>query len=103
MQETDTAGQQSGAPLLVLLVGCPKDVAKQRYLKRKLKGRETDDEAMFEKRYGEYVQENEGIAREYLERGLLVKVDVSKGQQEALQELWSTLKEDRRWNDAVYP
>jgi hypothetical protein len=28
---------------------------------------------MFEKRYEEYVQENEEIAREYRERGLLVE------------------------------
>jgi hypothetical protein len=37
-------------------------------IKRNLEGRETDDEAMFEKRY-EYMQENEDIVREYRERG----------------------------------
>jgi hypothetical protein len=42
---------------------CPKEIAKQRYLTRNLKGREADDEVMFEKRYEEYMQENEDMRR----------------------------------------
>jgi hypothetical protein len=38
-----------------------------------LEGREVDDEAMFEKRNEDYVQEKEDIVREYRERGLLVE------------------------------
>jgi len=54
-----------------------------------LKGREADDEAMFEKRYKEYVQENEEIVREYRERGLLVEVDTHKGTEESWEKLYN--------------
>jgi hypothetical protein len=37
---------------------------------------------MFDKRYEEYMQENEDIIREYRERGLLVEVDTGKGTEE---------------------
>ncbi|KAF4629875.1 hypothetical protein G7Y89_g8269 [Cudoniella acicularis] len=56
-------------PVLVLLFNCPKEIAKQRYLTRNLEGREADDEAMFEKRYKEYVQNNEDIVRKYRGEG----------------------------------
>ena len=41
-----------------------------------MEGQEADDEAMFEKRYKEYIQENK-IVREYRERMLLVEVDTA--------------------------
>ena len=70
-------------PILVLFFNCPKEIAKRRYLIHNLKGREADDEAMFEKRYREYVPENEHIVREYRERGLLVEFDTGKGTKES--------------------
>ena len=81
---------------------CPKEIAKQRYLTRNLEGREADDEAMFEKRYEEYVQENEGIVREYRERGLLVEVDTSKGMEESWEKLYNRLEKDIKWMEVIH-
>jgi adenylate kinase family enzyme len=66
-----------------------------------LEGREADDEAMFEKRYKEYVQENEEIVREYQERGLLVEVDTGKGIEESWEKLYTRLEKDVRWTDVI--
>jgi adenylate kinase family enzyme len=83
------------------LFNCPKEIAKQRYLTRNLEGREADDEAMFEKRYKEYVEENEEIVREYRERGLLVEVDTGKGMEESWEKLCTRLEKDVKWTDAI--
>lgn len=65
-------------------------------------GREADDEPMFEKRYKEYMLENEDIVRQYRERGLLVEVDTSTGTEESCEKLYSRLQRDTKWTDAVY-
>jgi adenylate kinase family enzyme len=44
---------------------------------------------MFEKRYKEYLQENEEIVRKYRERGLLVEVDTGKVTEESWEKLSS--------------
>jgi len=67
-----------------------------------LEGREADDEAMFEKRYEEYVQENEDIVREYRERGLLVEVDTSKGTEESWEKLYNRLEKDIKWMEVIH-
>jgi adenylate kinase family enzyme len=66
-----------------------------------LEGREADDEAMFEKRYKEYVEENEEIVREYRERGLLVEVDTGKGMEESWEKLYNRLEKDVKWTDVI--
>jgi adenylate kinase family enzyme len=66
-----------------------------------LKGREADDEAMFEKRYKEYVQENEEIVREYRVRGLLVEVDTGKGMKESWEKLFTRLEQDVKMTDVI--
>jgi adenylate kinase family enzyme len=66
-----------------------------------LGGQEADDEAMFEKRYEEYVQENEEIARQYRERGLLVAVDTGKGTEELWEKLYDRLEKDIKWTDII--
>jgi adenylate kinase family enzyme len=66
-----------------------------------LEGREADDEAMFEKRYKEYMEENEEIVREYRERGLLVEVDTGKGMEESWEKLYNRLEKDVKWTDVI--
>jgi UMP-CMP kinase len=66
-----------------------------------LEGREADDEAMFEKRYKEYAQENEDIVREYRERGLLVEVDTGKRTEESWEKLYNRLEKDVKWTDVI--
>lgn len=88
--------------MLVLLFSCSKEIAKQRYLTRNLEGREADDEAMFEKRYKEYMQENEDIVRQYRERGLLIEVDTSTVTEESRERLYNRLQKDTKWTDVVY-
>jgi adenylate kinase family enzyme len=66
-----------------------------------LEGREADNEAMFEKRYEEFVQENEEIVREYRERGLLVEVDTGKGTEESWEKLYNILEKDVRWKGVI--
>jgi len=89
-------------PILVLFFNCPKEIAKQRYLTRRLKGREADDEAMFEKRYAEYVRENEDILREYQGRGLLVEVDTGTATEESWEMLYNRLEKDSKWTDVIH-
>ncbi|KAF8847457.1 P-loop containing nucleoside triphosphate hydrolase protein [Acephala macrosclerotiorum] len=89
-------------PKLVLLFNCPKEIAMKRYLTRNLEGREADDEAMFEKRYKEYVQENEDTVRDYRERGLLIEVDTGKGMEESWEKLYNGLEKDIKWMDVIY-
>jgi adenylate kinase family enzyme len=62
---------------------------------------EADDEAMFEKRYEEYMQENEDIVREYRERGLVVEVDTGKGTEESWEKLYNRLEKDVKWTDVI--
>jgi adenylate kinase family enzyme len=66
-----------------------------------LEGREADNEAMFEKRYKEYVQENEEIVREYRGRGLLVEIDTGKGMEESWEKLFTRLEKDAKWTDVI--
>jgi adenylate kinase family enzyme len=66
-----------------------------------LEGREADDEVMFEKRYEEYMQENEDIVREYRERGLLVEVDTGKGTEESWEKLYNRLEKDVKLMDVI--
>jgi len=84
-------------PCLVLFFNCTKEVAKQRFLARNVQGRETDDEALFEMRYEEYVLENEHIEREYRERGVLVEIDVGQTREETWKLVCETLERDERW------
>lgn len=63
-----------GMPDLVLYLECGKAIAKARYLSRKVEGRLDDDEAMFEKRYGEYVKSNRDILAYFRGYGRLVDV-----------------------------
>ncbi len=66
-----------------------------------MKGREVDDEAMFEKRYGEYVRENKNIVHEYRARGLLVEVDTSKGMKDSWEKLLTKLEKDIKWTEVI--
>ena len=66
-----------------------------------MEGREADDEAMFEKRYKEYMQENEEIVRKYRERRLLVEVDTGKGMEESWEKLYTRLEKDVKWTDVI--
>jgi adenylate kinase family enzyme len=59
-----------------------------------LEGQEADNEAIFEKRYKEYMQENKKIVREYQERGLLIEIDTGKGIKESWEKLYTRLKKD---------
>lgn len=92
---------QFGEPKLVLLFDCPKDIAKQRYLTRNLKGREADDEAMFEKRYEEYLRQNAEIEGEYMDRGCMMVVDTSSKTDQSLRKLCEALRENEKWMDVI--
>ena len=67
--------EQFGKPALVLYLGCPKSVAKDRFLTRDRSGRPDDNAMIFETRYNEFLELNEPIAR-YYESGqnMLAKV-----------------------------
>jgi adenylate kinase family enzyme len=92
-----SVGKQFGEPKLVLLLICPKEIAKQRYLTRKIEERAADDEAMFEKRYEEYLRENAEIEEGYLERGYMVEADTRSGTDGSLKKLCDKLRENEKW------
>ncbi|KFY03038.1 hypothetical protein V490_00332 [Pseudogymnoascus sp. VKM F-3557] len=93
--------KQFAKPELVLFFNCPKEVARQRYLTRNLEGRETDDEAMFEKRYQEYVQENEPIISQYAGKGLLLEIGTGMGAEESRKELCKKLDKNDKWSKII--
>ncbi|OBT71263.1 hypothetical protein VF21_09929 [Pseudogymnoascus sp. 05NY08] len=94
-------GKQFAKPELVLFFNCPKEVARQRYLTRNLEGRETDDEAMFEKRYQEYVKENGAIISQYAGRGLLLEIGTGMGAEESREELCKKLDKNDKWSKII--
>ena len=53
---------------------CPENIAKERYLTRKLPGRLEDDEALFDKRYGEYKKLNPEVAEYFRREGMMLEV-----------------------------
>lgn len=60
---------------LVIYLQCPKDIAKQRFVDRKLPGRaHQDDVAMFNKRFGEHEEKSLAVVQHYESIGILVKV-----------------------------
>lgn len=54
---------------------CPKEIAKQRFLSRKLPDRLQDDDVMFEKRFAEFERENGEIVQYYRSQGTLEEVN----------------------------
>lgn len=54
---------------------CPKEIAKQRFLSRKLPDRLHDDDVMFEKRFAEFERENGEIVQYYRSQGKLEEVN----------------------------
>ncbi|KAH8803479.1 P-loop containing nucleoside triphosphate hydrolase protein [Xylogone sp. PMI_703] len=86
-----------GEPILVLYFNCPKEIAKQRYLTRNLKGREADDEPMFEKRCAEYMGRNKDIISGYRERRLLIEINTGEALEESWERLCSELSKNNRW------
>jgi adenylate kinase family enzyme len=57
-----------------LFLSCDKEIAKQRFLTRKLPGRLDDDVDMFERRYREFELLNKEIMAYYQTLGRLVQV-----------------------------
>lgn len=53
---------------------CPKEIAKERFLSRKLPDRLHDDDVMFEKRFAEFERENGEIVQYYRSQGKLEEV-----------------------------
>jgi len=90
--------EQFGKPVLVLSFDCPKSIAKGRYLSRKLKGREGDDEAMFEKRYNEFEKEKEGIV---FEEGILAKIDTGEETEYSWRELRTKIEGSEVWRELM--
>jgi adenylate kinase family enzyme len=59
---------------LVLFFNCREEVARNRFLTRKLPGREADDAVIFQRRYNEFTAENSKILKMYQERNVLIEV-----------------------------
>ncbi|ENI03076.1 hypothetical protein COCC4DRAFT_143928, partial [Bipolaris maydis ATCC 48331] len=66
--------EKIGSPALVLFFNCREEVAKNRFLTRKLLGREADNAVVFQKRYDEFTAENSKVIKMYQERNLLIEV-----------------------------
>lgn len=62
---------------MVLFFNCPEHVAMERFITRKLAGREKDDGEMFTKRYREFKDLNPDIVEHYRKRGILVEVCIA--------------------------
>lgn len=80
--------KEIGAPVAVLHVRCVKDEAKKRYLGR---GREKDDERLFEQRYAEYVQKSHVVLERY--KKIVVEVDTNAEMEVSYERLVKMLGE----------
>ncbi|EMD86680.1 hypothetical protein COCHEDRAFT_1023889 [Bipolaris maydis C5] len=69
--------EKIGSPALVLFFNCREEVAKNRFLTRKLLGREADNAVVFQKRYDEFTAENSKVIKMYQERNLLIEIDTN--------------------------
>jgi adenylate kinase family enzyme len=65
---------QIRSPDLAISLHCPEDIARQRYLSRKLPGRLLDDQTLFEKRFQEFERENPRIVQHFHAAGNLIEV-----------------------------
>jgi UMP-CMP kinase len=86
--------------LLTLFFECPKEIARKQYPTRKLRGRETDDEAKFEKRHAEYMMETPRTYSSNI-RNVSISVDTSRETDVSWDELMKKLREDARWTDLM--
>lgn len=87
---------QLGSPTLVLFFSCPEQIALDRFLTRRLAGRETDDHAMFTKRFQEFEKLNPEIVEHYRAQGILLEVVLAH----CLSRLHSDIEADRyQWRD----
>ena len=60
---------------LVIYLQCPRDIAKQRFVDRKLPGRlHQDDVTMFNKRFDEHEEKSLAVVQHYDSIGILVNV-----------------------------
>ncbi|MCJ1286341.1 cytidine monophosphate (UMP-CMP) kinase 1, cytosolic [Xylographa opegraphella] len=84
-------------PMLVIHVQCPRDVALNRYLSRKLPGRLDDDEELFHRRYHHYLRHNDDISAHYRAMGVLVEIDSSGDTQSTYERLVQLLREHEIW------
>ncbi|MCJ1232039.1 hypothetical protein MMC12_008720 [Toensbergia leucococca] len=83
---------------VVIQLNCPREIAKRRFLDRKLPGRlHQDDEAMFTKRVSEFEQENDEIAHFYRQKNMLFEIDSSGDTEMTYQRLLDTINQDGRW------
>ncbi|KAH5488612.1 hypothetical protein HBI52_232980 [Parastagonospora nodorum] len=87
-----------GRPIMVLFFNCPEQVAMNRFLTRKLAGREKDDGEMFTKRFQEFDKLNPDIVEHYRKRGLLLEVDTSGETMTSFQMLKSALEKTSVWS-----
>ncbi|KAF2154162.1 P-loop containing nucleoside triphosphate hydrolase protein [Myriangium duriaei CBS 260.36] len=87
-----------GAPMLVLFFDCPEHLARQRFLTRKLPGREADDDQLFTKRYREFADLNSEIVEDYKVKGVLLAIDTSGETDTSYQRLLEALRVRKEWN-----
>ncbi|KAH8722380.1 P-loop containing nucleoside triphosphate hydrolase protein [Phaeosphaeriaceae sp. PMI808] len=90
-----------GSPVLVLHFDCPEHLAQERFLTRKLAGRETDDEQLFQKRYKEFSASNPIIIKHYQTRDLVLGIDTSGKTEVSYQKLMNALRDTKNWERLV--
>ncbi|KUJ14254.1 uncharacterized protein LY89DRAFT_589561, partial [Mollisia scopiformis] len=79
---------------LVLFFNCNESVARDRYLTRKLEGRLTDNNEMFQRRYNEFTLLNRAVLEYYSGLGVLVTIDTNVETTISYQRLVAALKLD---------
>jgi hypothetical protein len=66
-----------------------------------LEGQETDDEAILEKRYEEYVQDNGDIISQYAGRGLVLEIGTGMGIEESREKPCKKLDKNDKWSKVI--
>ncbi|PGH05105.1 hypothetical protein AJ80_08404 [Polytolypa hystricis UAMH7299] len=86
-----------GSPNLSIVLHCPKDVAKERFLSRNLPGRVDDDAETFEKRFNEFAEKQPKILDHYRTLGITEEIDSSTETKITYGVLKAALEKNNTW------
>jgi len=91
LEQATPVEAEFGSPELVLFFDCPKEIAEERVIARRV-GRPGDDRETFRKRYKEFMELNPPILKHYDAQGRLIRIDTSGDVEASYADLVSALR-----------
>lgn len=91
LEQATPVEAEFGSPEIVLFFDCPKEIAEERVIARRV-GRSGDDRETFRKRYKEFTQLNPPILTHYAAQDKLIRIDTSGDVEASYADLVSALR-----------